>query len=144
MPLLNYTTKVDSQRTASEIMAILAKHQAKQILTEYGPNGGVTGLAFMVEKGDRDLAFRLPVRTEACLEAMRRDRKIPRHFVNADQAERVAWRIMKDWVEAQLALIDTGMVDIAEVFLPYMLTPSGQTAYEMIAGRGFLQLKEGG
>ncbi|MFA5186465.1 MAG: hypothetical protein WC551_08320 [Patescibacteria group bacterium] len=90
MPLLNYTTRVDSQRTASEIMAILAKHRAKQILTEYGPNGEVSGLAFMVQKGDRDLAFRLPVRTAACLQTMRQD-----------------------------------------------------YAYEMIAGQGFLQLKEG-
>ena len=41
------------------------------------------------------------------------------------QAIRTSWRILKDWVEAQMALLETGMVTMDEIFLPYML-PAGR------------------
>jgi hypothetical protein len=33
-----------------------------------------------------------------------------------DQAVRTAWRIVKDWVEAQMALVETQMVSTQDVF----------------------------
>jgi len=39
--------------------------------------------------------------------------------------------------------LDTSMVDLTEVFLPYLITRNGQTTYELMAQRGFLALKEG-
>lgn len=47
-----------------------------------------------------------------------------------EQAERVAWRIVKDWVEAQMAILESEMVQMDEIFLPYMLSSSGQTVFE--------------
>ena len=38
----------------------------------------------------------------------------------------ITWRILKDWVEAQMALLETGMVTMDESFLPYMVS-GGQT-----------------
>ena len=38
------------------------------------------------------------------------------------QAIRTSWRTLKDWVEAQMALLETGMVTMDEIFLPYMLS----------------------
>ena len=50
------------------------------------------------------------------------------------QAIRTSWRILKDWVEAQMALLETGMVTMDEIFLPYMLS-GGQTFYQaLVAG----------
>ena len=46
------------------------------------------------------------------------------------QAERVAWRQLLRWVQAQLAMIETGMVKGAEVFLPYMEGRDGRTFFE--------------
>ena len=55
-----------------------------------------------------------------------------RQKVNCDreQAERVAWRIVKDWVEAQMAILESEMVQIDEIFLPYMVNNDGQTLFE--------------
>jgi hypothetical protein len=50
--------------------------------------------------------------------------------VDYEQAERVAWRIIKDWVEAQMAILDTQMVKMEEVFFPYMLNGQGQTLFQ--------------
>ena len=44
------------------------------------------------------------------------------------------WRILNDRVEDQMALLETGMVTMNEIFLPYMLS-GGQTLYQaLVAG----------
>ena len=50
-----------------------------------------------------------------------------------EQAEKVAWRILKDWVDAQMALIEIEMVKMEEVFLPYTIIDNfGTTVYERL------------
>ena len=44
VPLLNYTTKIPAEQTAAEIMSILVRKGATDILTHYGPAGMATGL----------------------------------------------------------------------------------------------------
>jgi hypothetical protein len=47
------------------------------------------------------------------------------------KAERVAWRQLLRWTQAQIAMIETGMVEAAEVFLPYMFnTQKSQTLFQ--------------
>ncbi|MDD4980682.1 MAG: hypothetical protein PHC54_05390 [Candidatus Omnitrophica bacterium] len=61
----------------------------------------------------------------------------------AQQAKRVAWRQILRWVEAQMALVETNMVKIQEVFMPYIqMTISGQTLYEKIEQKGFIALED--
>ena len=55
----------------------------------------------------------------------------------------MAWRIVKDWVEAQMALLATGMVELEEIFLPYMLS-GDRTLYQVLTERGFRALPSGG
>lgn len=45
------------------------------------------------------------------------------------QAERVSWRIIKDWVEAQIALVESSQAEMAQVFMPYATDESGGTLY---------------
>ena len=46
------------------------------------------------------------------------------------RAHDVGWRIVRDWIAAQLAIIESGMVAPSEAFLPYLLTPAGTTLYQ--------------
>lgn len=48
------------------------------------------------------------------------------------QAVRTAWRIVKDWVEAQMALVETRMVTTQEVFLPYAVMRDGRTLAQTV------------
>ena len=144
MPLLNYTTQVPASKTVSEIHTILAKHGATAILTEYGPNHEVIAISFKVLTKHGELPFQLPCKPEAVYKILRK-RPRARYRVLAEQhdkeqAERVAWRILKDWVEAQIAIIETEMVTVEQVFLPYAVTPTGQTLYEALAERQFKAL----
>lgn len=53
----------------------------------------------------------------------------------------VAWRIVKDWVEAQMAILESEQVQMDEVFLPYMVNNRGQTIFEVYQS-GQLLLEE--
>lgn len=141
MPLLNYTTSVAAHRTVGQIQDILAEHGARALLMEYGNAGEVTSLSFKMETPQGLLAFRLPVDAKAIQTVLERQRVQPRYFTQ-EHAMRVAWRILKDWVEAQMALLETEMVRMEEIFLPYLITPGGQTLFQSLANTGF-QLTEG-
>jgi hypothetical protein len=68
---------------------------------------------------------------------------VPRSLQTKDQALRVAWRITKSWIEAQVAFIETMMVTTAQVFLPYAVTNTGQSLYEYIGQNTNLLLGDG-
>ena len=133
MPLLNYTTKIPAEQTASEIMSILVRKGATDILTHYGPGGMATGLKWRMESANGTMGFSLPINTDAVFEILTRDRVMKTNpGARMQQANRTAWRIIKEWILAQMALIETEMVTVEEVFLPYMLT-GRQTLYQALS-----------
>lgn len=125
MPILNYTTQVAAFRTASEVQMKLANHGATAVLTVF-KDGEPFAVSFEIMTAHGKRQFQLPVNAVGVELAMRKQ-KIPPKYQGAAQARRVAWRILKDWVEAQLAIIESGMVALDEVMLPYMVTASGST-----------------
>lgn len=140
MPLLNYTTKIDADKTAGEISRCLSMHGASAVMTEYNPKDGcVTSLSFKIDVNGQTMGFRLPCDWNPVFAILESDPKVPRSAVTQTQAVRVAWRIVKDWVEAQMALVETRMVTTAEVFLPYAVMKDGRTLAETIqTDPGFL------
>lgn len=135
MAILNYTTSISIDKTAAEIQAKLAKAQAQAIMCEYD-NGIVTHISFRANTPHGVMMFRLPANADGVLKAMQRA-KLPKSKCNKEQARMVAWRIVKDWVEAQLAIIEAEMATMAEVFLPYAQTNTGKTVYENLLDKGF-------
>ena len=140
-PILDYTTKVPVSRTIAQIQAKLVEHGARAVMMEYGDDGRIKALAFNVEMPNGELPIRLPINTGATLKVLQRqasDREIPAGYAKDEHAYRVAWRNIFHWVSAQLALLETEMVKMEEIFLGYVITPGGQTIYEVMAGKGFL------
>jgi hypothetical protein len=140
-PILNYTTKVPVSRTISQIQAKLVEHGARAVIMEYGDDGRVKALAFEVPGPKGTLPIRLPIDTEATQRVLKRqwdERLIESKYTTKDHAYRVAWRIIKDWIEAQCSLLETEMVKMEEIFLGYVITPGGQTIYQVMAQKGFL------
>ena len=147
MPLLNYTSKTPAHQSIAEISRMLAKAGAKQIMHDYDDTGNIVALSFNLELEDQRIGFRLPSdwRPVQILltEAKHKNPNMRPWQTTEDHARNVAWRIIKDWVEAQLAIIETRMVTTAQVFLPYAVTTNGQTLYEYIAQNTQLLLGEG-
>lgn len=131
MPILNYTTSIAVEKTMGEITGALARRGVTRISTLFNDEGVASGLGFTMKTdyGYRD--FELPVRTEGVFAAMKADSKVPRSQCTPQQAAKVAWRIAKDWLEAQAALIDAQLASLDEVMLPYMVDAKGQTVYQV-------------
>lgn len=141
MALLNYSTSISVDKTIGEIQKCLAKHGATAILTEYGGMGRIEAISFTVDGQYGKLAFRLPVNPEAVQKVLIRQ-NVPRRYCDDSHVDKVSWRIVKDWIKAQMAILETEMVDMAEIFLPYMITATGKTLYSSMRDRAFL-LTEG-
>jgi hypothetical protein len=136
MPILNYTTKISVLKTVSEIQEILAKAGALAVQIDYDA-GMPTALVFSVDVEGQRVGFRLPSRHYGVLKTLEKQ-KVERRYRTDEQARRVAWRITKDWVLAQLALIEAGQAELAEVFLPYAVDPkTGGTLYETMRDARF-------
>lgn len=132
MSLLNYTTKIKAEKTASEVTSILVRSGARQIMSEYDSNGKASGISFSLTTPDGVRGFTLPINSEPIAKILCAD-PAARSYLKptpADHARNVAWRIIKDWLEAQMALIETNMVTFEQVMLPYMRTMDGGTFYE--------------
>lgn len=109
-------------------------------MTEFDEMGEATHIAFRIMTPQGLMAYRLPSNAEGVFKVMRRDSKIPSKLQTKEQAQRVAWRIVKDWVEAQMAIIEAGIVSAEQVFLPYAQTKSGETVYELFEKQGLQSL----
>lgn len=144
MSLLNYTTKIDPDKTAQEIAKCLSIHGASAVLTEYDQKEQiVSAISFKIKMGEQVMTFRLPCDWKPVYEILKNDPKIPRANKDKFQAVRTAWRIVKDWVEAQMALVETQMVTTPQVFLPYAVAKDGRTLSEHIAENPQMLLDNG-
>jgi len=137
MAILNYTTTISTEKTAMEIQTKLVKVGAQAVLCEFDSNGVMCAMSFRIATAHGVVFFRLPAQLDGVLNAIKKDRKITPKFKTREQAARVAWRILKDWIEAQLAIIEAGMAEMVEVFLPYAQSHDGSTLYQSIKNGGF-------
>lgn len=145
MPLKNYTSKQSASRSISYIEQKLAQHGVTHILKEYSGDGRVIGISFIVNLNGRDIPFKLPSNIEACQRILEQNlgpRARPETWAKIPaQAERTAWKILFDWVEAQMAMIELAQVDLLEVFMPYMFDPvKKKTVYKIAAENNFQRL----
>lgn len=141
MSLYMETTQISAEQTVGEIQKILGYYGAQAILLEYKAKE-VAAVSFKIDVKGQEVPFRLPCRWEAIHQTMMR--RIKRHRPGMDytaQSKRVAWRQILRWIQAQMALVETSMVKIEEVFLPYIQTRTGQTMYERLEAGNFLMLE---
>jgi hypothetical protein len=141
MAILNHTTKISASKTIGEIQEILVAHGAKKIVCDYDATIPTT-VTFSLLLNDQMIFYSLPANYNGVLKAMRRDPKVKRHFCKEEQALRVAWRIIKDWIEAQCAIIEAGLAEMAEIFLPYAVTKHGTRLYKEIQANSQLLLTQ--
>lgn len=125
MAIKNYTSEVDAFKSLGEIQGALAKHGARQIMVEYDDQGQPIGVTFAIETPAGRRGFLLPANIDGVM-AVFREQGIR---ADRDQAMRTGWRNIRDWVLAQMAIIEAGMVQMDEVFLPYLTDGRGNTVY---------------
>ena len=137
------TTKIPVGQTVAEIQRLLGECGCCGVLTQY-EKGEVIAVSFQIMFLDKTIPFRLPCRWQPIYNSLmsRKRKKRANTAMNSEeQAKRVAWRQILRWVEAQLALVDTEMVKVQEVFLPYVQTGLNETLYQKLESKGFTALE---
>ena len=131
------TTVIPVHRTISEVQQILIQAGAQAITTIHEKNK-IAGMSFSIPCINDDLpiirTYTLPIRTGKLLAIIQGHRKrgaSSKLEQDTIQAERIAWRQILRWLEAQFALIETGMSEPGEVFLPYQTQYDGRTVYQV-------------
>jgi hypothetical protein len=131
---LNYTTSISPAQTVGECQHILAGAGANAVGVEYA-DGDPVGLTFRLDTphGRRD--FTLPVNVDGMQRVLAKAEAAGQLLAkrakgsqsSREQARRVAWRVIKDWLEANLALIAAQMVTLDEIMLPYLHVAGDKT-----------------
>lgn len=137
-------TKIDASKTIGEIMGLLAKSGARQIVTEYDRDGEPCGLTFAVPIAEKSFFYKIPIRIDTIFNYLQ-DKRVncveESREKDLVQAKKIGWRQILRWLQAQFALMELGMVNITEVFLPYCWDGK-QTLYELFAEKEGIKLLE--
>ncbi len=137
MPIKNYTTRVPASRSVQEIQDALVKHGATGMLFNYEKGTGrIEALVFRLPIRGEEVAFSLPVNWRKFQEVLKQQ-NVNKHK-DEDYVYRVSWRCIRDWVLAQLALYETQIVELPQVFLPFATGKGGVTIYERVMGGDLL------
>lgn len=122
MNIKNYTSTVPVERTIARIECVLAKAGACSISKDY-QEGQLSAITFKVLLPSRSVSVRLPANHEAVYQTLQKEVIRPRSSTMQklrEQAMRTSWKLMQDWVEVQISLIEMAQADFMQVFLPYV------------------------
>jgi hypothetical protein len=166
MFLKNYTSDVPASTTINRIQNTLIKARVSQLAMDYDHEGSIKALLFsiQIEADKPPVQIRMPADVEGALEALWQDyldgdrdeavrngsdrmasykgrgtkKKARSEF--RDQAHRTAWRLVQDWIEVQLSMVQMRQADFVQIFLPYVWDGK-QTFYSRIKSGGYLALE---
>ena len=131
----NYTTTVAAAKTAAAMQKLLVDHGATAIMNEYA-NGKLVGITFATPTEFGSQTFRLPVDVDAMHRVLVQEKRAGRlpsiseaRAADVDHAERVAWRVVAEWLRAQMTLIRAAMATVDQVMLPYLVV-DGRSVYD--------------
>jgi len=162
MFLKNYTSNVPVSQTIYRIEQVLIRCGVSGITKEYrGTNGEISAITFHIQpdQGAPRMTIRIPADKEKALDALWLNyangeqlssdgkslawspHKKKRKSDFAQQAERTAWKIVQDWIEVQMSMIQMKQAEYREVFLPYAWDGE-RTFYQALKEGGFKALPE--
>ena len=142
-PIKNYTSTVAINKSVQHIEDQLIRHGAQEIL-KIIEGGKLVGIAFIISVSGKNIPFRIPARLDRVEKKLR---ELIRRPINgtlqrvAEQAGKTAWKILSDWVDIQMTLIDLEQAELAEVFMPFAYDHrTKQTFFEQVKKADFCLL----
>lgn len=134
MNLKNYTSTVPASTSITRICRALVEAGATDISQKYDPDTKTCiAISFrVVITGHIPMFFQLPAKVDPCFNVLWKEVKRPHSDTKKktmEQAERTAWKIVSDWVDIQLAMLQLQQADLLEVFLPYVYDPAKEKTF---------------
>lgn len=152
--LKNYTSDVPVSQTIYRIEQTLIKCGVRGITKEYGPQGEVSAVRFHIPIMGREATIRLPADKDKAQDALWENysdgelfapdgkslawqsKKKKNRASFKDQAERTAWKIIQDWIEVQMSMVQMNQAEPEEVFMPYVWD-GRSTFYHRVKDAGY-------
>lgn len=149
MNIKNYTSTVPASRSIAAAEETLISIGARNIMKEYNGFGKVDCLVFSIPKpnGEGVIAFKLPSNRNGIMKLLLKAYKYSPNKTQVEnveiQAERTAWKNIKEWVELQAVMIKLEQVETIQVFLPYAYdVQKHETLFEKIKHGGYKALAQ--
>lgn len=142
MAIKNFSSKVKPSSSMGQIQQVLSEHGAKKVSIDYD-NRKPIAVSFIMSVDGVDVNFRLQVDVIGLLQAMKKDKGIRRGYCNEAQAERTAWKNKLEWLQLQMAEIETNQARIEQLLLGYAVTKRGTTLFDELKNHQQLLLNEG-
>jgi hypothetical protein len=158
MFLKNYTSNVPVSDTLQRIEKVLIRSGVSGIMKEYAPDGRVSAITFEIRiANQKPYMIRLPANEEKATNALWKQyvgndtlepdgdetqwpsKKRRKRVDFVEQGSRTAWKIIQDWIEVQMSMIQMEQADTLEVFMPY-IWDGEQTVYNRIKTGGYRAL----
>lgn len=147
----NYTSSVPAAVSISQIEQKLVAFGATDISKRYNAAKQVEMFLFRIPAAGGMVPICLPARVDQVFQRLKNDyiRSVskPKDSTIENlraQSERTAWKIMKDWVDIQLSLIELDQAELVEIFLPFVWSAEkDQTFFESVKAGGFKMLGAG-
>lgn len=147
--LKNYSTDIPAARSVAEIEEMLVQNGATDTWKSY-TGKALTCLNFMVMTEFGKVPFKIVVDAtvvRALLIEQKSKGVLRGHIMtqarveDIENARNVGWRIMRDLIEAQMAVVQMGLRKLEQVFLADIFNDaSGKTFFEVLVDRKFKDL----
>lgn len=144
----NFSTSVDVDKTVSEIQRMLSASRwiTSVTYTYRKSDNGVDGLSFVTDTSIGSRRFVLSpavAQVEIALGNQWRDGLIGRKYTTTEQAERVAWRLLRDWIELLLAYVRIGLFSFEDAMMSQMVVDddTGQTVSDAFRSQALVPVR---
>lgn len=144
MPIKNYTSTVPIGTSIMRIEHRLAQAGALNISKKYADDrsGRPVGMVFQIMVNNRPVVFKLPAKTDLVYKYLKNSRKrTPTKSQDENlrmQADRTAWKLLFDWIDMQVSMIELDQLDVIEAFLQHSYDAArDQTFYEKLKTNDF-------
>ncbi|NMB81173.1 MAG: hypothetical protein GYA14_05095 [Ignavibacteria bacterium] len=146
MNLKNYTSSVPVINSIARIEHRLAQAGATHIAKSYDKERPI-GMIFQIPINNVPLTFKLPAKTEKVFDYMIKQRSKPPKREHLEtirlQADRTAWKILADWIDLQVSIVQIDQAEPTEIFLSYLYDAKrDQTLFEKMKEANFKQLTQ--
>jgi len=126
------STKIPAERSMGEIRRLLADVGAERLATLQDFETNKSGIQFFWKGQPVEIIIDI----KAIEEKLATNKSIRLEQRGPEGAERVAYRLILNWLSNNFELVRWGVFDTMEVFLPYMVLPTGQTVREVLVQLG--------
>ena len=122
------TTTVTVTKSQTDLIALLRRYGARDFGFDEDPNGKEASVRFRVTTGGRDLPVLMRVDIEAVYRALYPQKpkghgsQVARTLAaRQEQAQRTAWRLLIDWIDAACSTTAIGLQSVEEVFMAHIV-----------------------